>query len=381
MQLALVNFDQIRTSDSSACLSVRLSLSATVFLLCHATENGNRGRGLLRWCPKHTGCNLGVHRQAKVSPQVHNRLSSRSLFDMGRTVFRLPAELIVEILTYFGDPRHNILSRKVRAGTILNPEHVERLTVIRKLTMTCWHLRNMLFPLLWKYVEGCDISYRCPVPQSPGSDKMVFSGNGLYAQSVYLLLNPTVGAYVQCVYSCIHRLSFNTHEVPLRRALSADLRFTRAPKDLMTKFVNCLVQLPNLRTLEILSSTHIGPITRALKRKCARFPNIRELGISNNSAKFVGSCPNVEAVTATGGLSLVGAKILSSYGKGLERLKRVVGVEEGCVQLGRLRCTLVGGTRSLTVHCGSCAGPPGPPGDLYQGYNRDLPHVRCESLC
>ena len=96
---------------------------------------------------------------------------------------------------------------------------------------------------------------------------------------------------------------------------------------------------------------------------------------------IVGSCPNVEAVTATGGLSLVGAKTLSSYGKGLERLKRVAGVEEGCVQLGRLRCILVGGTRSLTVYCGSYAGLPGPPGDLYQGYNRDLPHACCKSSC
>ena len=88
----------------------------------------------------------------------------------------------------------------------------------------------------------------------------------------------------------------------------------------MTVFVDCLVQLPNLRTLEIFSTSHIGPITRGLKRKCARFPSIRELGISNMSAKFVGSCPNVESVTAAGGLCYDGATLLSSYGKELKKL-------------------------------------------------------------
>jgi len=69
--------------------------------------------------------------------------------------------------------------------------------------MTCWHLRNMLFPLLWKYTEGCNVAYRRPVPQSPGLDKVLTVGNGLYAQCAYLVLNPTVGAYVQCARSCI----------------------------------------------------------------------------------------------------------------------------------------------------------------------------------
>jgi hypothetical protein len=115
-----------------------------------------------------------------------------------------------------------------------------------------------------------------------------------------------------------------------------DLYFKYAPKDLMTKFINCLIQLPNLRTLEVFSASHISPITKGLKRKSAKFTSVRELAISNRTAKFVGSCPNVETVMAPDRLSLDGAAVLSSYGMVLKRLKRVVGIAENCVPLGEL---------------------------------------------
>ena len=77
-------------------------------------------------------------------------------------------------------------------------EHVERLTAIRKLTMTCWHLRNMLLPLLWEYVEGCNLlGHRPSRHHHAGSDQMVPLQNGLYAQCLYLIRNPTICAYVQ----------------------------------------------------------------------------------------------------------------------------------------------------------------------------------------
>ena len=111
-------------------------------------------------------------------------------------VFGLPPELIVGIFSHFGDPRHNIRREKsCRGSRILVLEDVERLTVIRKLTMTCWHLRNMLFPLLWEYVEGCNLFG--PRPSHRRHAGMVFLQNGLYAQCSYLIRNPTICAYVQ----------------------------------------------------------------------------------------------------------------------------------------------------------------------------------------
>lgn len=71
----------------------------------------------------------------------------------------------------------------------MEKEHVERSTAIRKLTMTCWAMRDTLLPVLWKDVEGC------VVPSRPRGSFTY----GLYDQCVYLLSNPTIAAHVQYV--------------------------------------------------------------------------------------------------------------------------------------------------------------------------------------
>ena len=213
-------------------------------------------------------------------------------------------------------------------------EHVERLTAIRKLTMTCWHLRNTLFPLLWEHVEGCNVFGRRPAPRRLGSDQMVPLKNGLYAQCLYLVRNPTIGAHVKYVQPCVHL--HKTHEVSLCRAISADLRFKDAPKDLMTKFVDCLAQLPNLTALEVFGADQADPIIRAFNKGCVLFPNIRELWVGGVSAEFLwfSTCPNVESVTVTSGISQI-VEILCLRGKELKRLKRVAGVHTGHVLQGK----------------------------------------------
>ena len=105
-----------------------------------------------------------------------------------------------------------------------------------------------------------------------------------------------------------------------------DLSFNGAPKDLMGKFVDILVRLPNLRVLDLLLVTHRSPVTRGLKRKCARFPNIREMTICSGYPDFIGSCPNLESLTFRHGLGQSSPTILTSYGA---ELKRVRGVDFG----------------------------------------------------
>ena len=248
-------------------------------------------------------------------------------------VFKLPTELIIEILSYFGDPRHNILRERFGQGRgVLALQHVERLTVIRKLTMTCWRLRNTLFPILWQYVEGCDLFDCYPDPRD--HFWMVPLKNGLYAQCLYLERNPTIGAYVQYVYSHIHLNLNKAHEVSLCRGLSIDIK--NAPKDSITKFVGCLVRLPNLRTLEILCISHTKLVTSGLERNHARFPSIRELLVHEMLAEFIKRCPNVESVTVTGEHSR-DVQILCSRWKELKRLRRVVGVHKEHVWQRELR--------------------------------------------
>lgn len=143
-----------------------------------------------------------------------------------------------------------------------------------------------------------------------------------------------------------------------------DLQFSGAPKDLMTNFVNCLVQLPNLRILDILGTDNTKPMKQALKMECARFPGIRELWVGNELVEFVGNCPNLESVTVIGS-ALWSAEILHLHGK---RLRRVAGVYKDQIQSGELRVPLGSGV-STHRGClyGSCGGLSRPPRDLYQG--------------
>lgn len=189
----------------------------------------------------------------------------------------------------------------------MSSENVERSTAIRKLTMTCWTMRHALLPVLWRDVEGCRVT-------SPnGRDTY-----GLYDQCAYLSSNPTIAAYVQCVRSFSH-LNV-THEPNSRRVLSVDLRFRDAPKDLMRRFIDTLVQLPNLRRLELLSVSHRSPVTPALKRKSAKFPNIREMLVDSNYPDFVITCPNLESLTFRYRPTCCFHKTIDSCGAGLERV-------------------------------------------------------------
>ena len=195
----------------------------------------------------------------------------------------------------------------------MTTHRVERSTVIRKLTMTCWVFRDTLLPILWRNTEGCVVHRPHEVPIAGASDKTY----GLYPQCLYLLSNPMIAAYVQWVFS--HLRLNTTHHSQLCRVLSVDLSFKGAPKDLMTKFVDVLVRLPNLRTLELLSVSHRVPVTRGLKRTCAKFPTIREMIVCSVYPDFIKSCPNLESLTFIYGFSEE-CDVLSSYGAGLKRV-------------------------------------------------------------
>ena len=112
-----------------------------------------------------------------------------------------------------------------------------------------------------------------------------------------------------------------------------DLRSTDTTKDLMTKFVDCLVRLPNLRILDIFVPGSIDLTKQEFKRECARFPSIRELLVCSSLVEFVGNCPNVESVMITGSL-IQHIEILCLHGK---RLRRVAGVNKNNVRRGEFR--------------------------------------------
>ena len=103
-----------------------------------------------------------------------------------------------------------------------------------------------------------------------------------------------------------------------------DLRLKDAPDDLMDKFIDTLIRSLNLGTLELLNVSDGSPVTMALERKCAKFPNIREMTVDATYLNFIRSCPNIENLTLRYGLSYSGYTALKSHGTGL---KRVAGVD------------------------------------------------------
>lgn len=111
--------------------------------------------------------------------------------ELDRIVFMLPVELLLEIFSYYDDHRHFIHGTRSTKSTspCMDLGHVERSTIIRKLTMTCWALRNTLLPVLWRNVEGCTV-------RSNSHGGYTY---GLYAQCLYILSNPAIAPYVQCV--------------------------------------------------------------------------------------------------------------------------------------------------------------------------------------
>lgn len=117
-----------------------------------------------------------------------------------------------------------------------------------------------------------------------------------------------------------------------------DLDINGTPKDLITKFFDCLVLLPNLKTLDIFSTNYHG-VFLGLNRKSTKFHSIRELRIDEPTAELVWECPNVESVTIRGTLSSGCAALLEPRGKELKKLKRIVGVHNSEVERGKPKGT------------------------------------------
>lgn len=120
----------------------------------------------------------------------------------------------------------------------------------------------------------------------------------------------------------------------------------------MRTFVDCLVRMPNLEVLEIfdISNVNLRNIERELKRKCARFPSIRELRFAAQFMEsimvIIQNCPNVESITV-GEDSPSDIGTLISYGEGLKHLKRVVGVYPGDILRSKLRARSCSGRKCL----------------------------------
>ena len=123
--------------------------------------------------------------------------------DLCCTVFKFPLELFLEVFSYLADHRRfireNYYGRELKG---IGREHAERSVVIRRLTMTCWPLRNLLLPLLWTDAEGCISHSRYNYNTNTGG-----LGSNPYDQCIYLASTPAIAVHIQRVCSYLLQLT------------------------------------------------------------------------------------------------------------------------------------------------------------------------------
>ena len=101
----------------------------------------------------------------------------------------------------------------------------------------------------------------------------------------------------------------------------------------MARFVDCLVRLPNLNTLDILEVSSQGPISKVFKSIHVTLPSIRALRITHECHHLIENCPNLEDLTFATGLVSRESAYVRSYGalsavrSHGERLKRLAGLD------------------------------------------------------
>ena len=127
-----------------------------------------------------------------------------------KTVFELPDETFLEILSYF--PVINLRyrhtgQRGIWGLNVLPGEFIERLDILRAITQTCRTLRRKFLSWLWERVEAC------VVPTL--SAWYIYVGNVLESKCHILLKNPSLAIHVRLVETC------STHSAPSHPPSSA----------------------------------------------------------------------------------------------------------------------------------------------------------------
>ena len=173
---------------------------------------------------------------------------------------------------------------------------------------------------------------RSPLYPQSRPAKSVGPAERRFVQSVFVSATQPDRLRLRPVRVLVYSLEGKLTGLSTCRVLSVDLWVTDTTKDLMTKFVDCLVRLPNLRTLDIFVAGSPDSTKQELERKCARFPSIRELWVCSSLVELVGNCPNVESVRVMGAI-FPDIEILCLHGKSLGR---VAGVQRDQIQLGEL---------------------------------------------
>ncbi|KAF9648465.1 hypothetical protein BDM02DRAFT_3239797 [Thelephora ganbajun] len=236
------------------------------------------------------------------------------------TIFKLPDETFLEILSYFPviSFRYKVAGlRSVWGINFLPGGYAERLDVLRAITQTCRILRRKFLSWLWERVEACI------VPNL--SAWYIHLGNALESRCHILLKNPSLAMHVRVMSVTITRYRMDT---------------------ILPAFADCLQSLPNLHTLELC---HVHQeMTTKLKRafEGVKILPIRTVVLPITAHHILRSCPNVEDVTCNVG---GGSQILGAIAFKCPKVERISGMIPSPAMLKRrLDSQILAGTLLLT---------------------------------
>ncbi|KAG6833306.1 hypothetical protein H0H87_008938 [Tephrocybe sp. NHM501043] len=221
-------------------------------------------------------------------------------------LFDLPAEVWLEIISHFTSVR--IPTLQISSEPLLPSSTLERQEALRALSQTCRHFRALFLPELWDRVEVCASKNQKEVPKFKRSEDVHIRGtwyktiaNALETRSNGLKNSPEHAQFVHTVSVALSRYQHVA---------------------VLSSFVQCLLALPNLHTIQILRAhtemtTHLK---NAFEGHTIR--QVQTIVLPDHAHNVLRSCPEVRSVMCNYG---DGGKLVSAIQKVCKKVERLDG--------------------------------------------------------
>ncbi|KAG6856136.1 hypothetical protein H0H87_007196 [Tephrocybe sp. NHM501043] len=228
-------------------------------------------------------------------------------------VFDLPAEIWLEILSHFTSVR--IPTLRISNRALLPSSTLERQRVLKVLSQTCRQFRASFLPELWGRFEVCTTKAHEEHPMHSLKTSVLGMEDDFYYS----------GAWYKTIAQALETRSNGLRNSPMHAKLvhTVSVALTRCQHTTtLPAFVQCLLTLPNLHTLQILRAH--TQMTTHLKNAFEGHPlsQVRTVVLPDHAHNVLRSCPEVRRVICNDG---DGGKLVSAIQKECKKVERLEG--------------------------------------------------------